>query len=77
MSTLIQHRYVTCLQRRGNLGKSTLIAALAQWLDQRGVMWRAMIWIRTTAVSRACSSLGGAARTRQRTGNRSHQNCPR
>ena len=40
MSTLIQHRYVTCLQRRGNLGKSTLIAALAQWLDQRGVMWR-------------------------------------
>ncbi len=35
-----KHRLITCLQRRGNIGKSTAIAALAQYLDQRKVPWQ-------------------------------------
>jgi hypothetical protein len=40
MSPPIQHRLITCLQRRGNLGKSTALAAFAQFCDQRQVSWR-------------------------------------
>ncbi|MBI2515999.1 MAG: ATPase [Opitutae bacterium] len=36
----MQHRLITCLQRRGNLGKSTVLAALAQYCDQRRVSWQ-------------------------------------
>jgi hypothetical protein len=36
----IQHRFITSLQRRGNIGKSTCLAALAQYCDQRGVHWQ-------------------------------------
>ena len=40
MSTSIAHRLILPLQKRGNLGKSTVIAALAQYYDQRGVPWQ-------------------------------------
>ena len=40
MSASIRHRLVTCLQRRGNIGKSTTLAVLGQYLDQRGVPWQ-------------------------------------
>lgn len=39
MST-VEHRLVTCLQVRGNLGKSTVLGALAQYCEQRNVPWR-------------------------------------
>jgi hypothetical protein len=35
----LQHRFITSLQRRGNIGKSTCLAVLAQYCDQRGVTW--------------------------------------
>lgn len=34
------HRYISCLQTRGGIGKSTVFSALAQYCDQRGVSWR-------------------------------------
>ena len=40
MSIAILHRLVLPLQRRGNLGKSTFLAALAQYCDQRAVGWK-------------------------------------
>ncbi|MBI2512508.1 MAG: ATPase [Opitutae bacterium] len=40
MSTTIAHRYITSLQTRGGVGKSTLFSALGQYCDQRGVPWR-------------------------------------
>jgi len=40
VSTSIAHRLILPLQKRGNLGKSTVIAALAQYDDQRGVPWQ-------------------------------------
>ncbi len=36
----MQHRLLVPIQSRGNLGKSTVVAALGQWLDQRGVEWK-------------------------------------
>ncbi len=30
---------ITCLAQRGNIGKSTCLAGIAGWLDQRGVPW--------------------------------------
>jgi hypothetical protein len=36
----IKHRLVTCLQLRGNLGKSTALGALAQYCGERNVPWR-------------------------------------
>lgn len=40
VKTTVNHRFITCLQRRGNIGKSTVIAALGQYLDQRNVPWQ-------------------------------------
>ncbi|MFT3784076.1 MAG: hypothetical protein QM790_18880 [Nibricoccus sp.] len=36
----VLHRAIWCIQRRGNIGKSTTIAALAQYYDQRRVQWK-------------------------------------
>ena len=36
----IQHRLVLCMQQRGNLGKSTLLAGFSQYCDQRHVPWQ-------------------------------------
>ena len=35
-----QHRLVTCLQQRGNIGKSTVFTALAEYCEHRGVGWQ-------------------------------------
>jgi hypothetical protein len=40
MNATIQHRLVTCLQQRGNLGKSTALALFAQFLEQHSVPWQ-------------------------------------
>ena len=31
---------ITCLAQRGNIGKSTCLAGIAAWLEQRGVPWQ-------------------------------------
>lgn len=31
---------ITCLAQRGNIGKSTCMAGIAAWLEQRGVPWQ-------------------------------------
>lgn len=33
------HRLITCLQRRGNIGKSLVLATLGQYLEQYSVPW--------------------------------------
>ena len=35
-----KHTLITCLAQRGNIGKSTCMAGIAAWLEQRGVPWR-------------------------------------
>lgn len=40
MKAPISHRYLTSLQTRGGVGKSTVFAALAQYCEQRSVSWR-------------------------------------
>jgi hypothetical protein len=35
-----EHRLITCLQQRGNIGKSTVLGGLAQYCDEREVPWR-------------------------------------
>lgn len=40
MSTVIAHRLVIPVQRRGNLGKSTVMELLAQFYEQHAVAWR-------------------------------------
>ncbi len=40
----IQHRLLIPLMLRGNIGKSVLLALLAQWLTQRGIPWAGVDW---------------------------------
>jgi hypothetical protein len=40
MTAAIMHRLILPLQRRGNLGKSTLISAAAQFCDHHSVAWQ-------------------------------------
>lgn len=39
MKTAIEHRVCVALAQRGNVGKSTFAACLAQWLDHHKIMW--------------------------------------
>ena len=39
MKTVL-HRLVLCVQQRGNLGKSTLLAGFSQYCEQRNVPWQ-------------------------------------
>ena len=39
MKTAIEHRMCVALAQRGNLGKSTFAACLAQWLDHHKITW--------------------------------------
>jgi hypothetical protein len=40
MNADVSHVLITCAVKRGNLGKSTVVAALAGWLEQRGIRWQ-------------------------------------
>jgi hypothetical protein len=40
MKSSIRHRLIVPVQARGNVGKSTSLAAIAGWLEQHGVPWR-------------------------------------
>lgn len=40
MNAVVTHRLLVPVQARGNVGKSTILNALAGWLEQRAVAWR-------------------------------------
>lgn len=40
MKPEIERVLITCIAKRGNLGKSTVMAGIAGWLEQCGIPWR-------------------------------------